>query len=172
MKKSDIVTMPVYFDKYINLADDIEVTEALIKYGEKFVMAERPTFEQLGDMVYAPGKWTVKDILQHLIDAERVFSYRAMRYARKDKTSLPGFDENTFAVTAGPNNRELDDLLSEFVSVRNATIKLFKSFTPEMLIQEGISFDKNISVLALGFTMTGHVIHHMGVLKERYYKLV
>jgi hypothetical protein len=172
MKKSEINKMPEYFDRYINLVDDIDITKALEKYGSPYLLAEKANFSKLGDKVYAPGKWTIKDIIQHIIDAERVFSYRAMRFARNDRTALPGFDENTFALTAGANKRTLNELLDEFVSVRTSTISLYKSFTAEMMQQQGRSFDKDISVLAIGFTMTGHVIHHVNVLKERYYKLI
>lgn len=172
MKKSDITKMPEYFDRYINLVDDIDITKALEKYGEKYLLAEKQKFVELGDKVYAPGKWTIKDIVQHMIDAERVFSYRAMRFARNDKTALPGFDENAFAITANASKRDLNELLDEFAALRSATTKLYASFTNEMLIREGTSFNKDISVLAIGFTLTGHVIHHVNILKERYYKLI
>ncbi len=170
MKKSEIEKMPEYFDWYINLVEDIDVTDALKKYGANLFAPGK--MKQLGDKVYEPGKWTAKDIIQHLIDAERVFSYRAMRFARNDKTTLPGFDENEFALTAGASRRNLDDLLNEFNAVRQSTINLYRSFDNEMLKREGKSFSKDISVLAIGFTIAGHVVHHDKILKERYYKLI
>ncbi|MGP8214589.1 MAG: DinB family protein [Bacteroidia bacterium] len=170
MKKSEIEKMPEYFDRYINLVEDIDVTDALKKYGANLFAPGK--MKQLGDKVYEPGKWTAKDIIQHLIDAERVFSYRAMRFARNDKTTLPGFDENEFALTAGASRRNLDDLLNEFNAVRQSTINLYRSFDNEMLKREGKSFSKDISVLAIGFTIAGHVVHHDKILKERYYKLI
>lgn len=172
MKKSEIAKMPEYFDRYINLVEDIEIADALEKYGAKYLWAEKANFVKLGDKVYAPGKWTIKDMIQHIIDAERVFSYRAMRFARNDKTSLPAFDENMFAVTANASKRSLDELLDEFAAVRASTIALFRSFTNEMMAREGKTFDKNISVLAIGFTLSGHIIHHVKVLKEHYYGLI
>src|ERR1700722_8217501 len=147
MKKSDIVKKPEYFDRYINLVDDIDIVDALDRYGAKYLLAEKQNFVQLDDKVYESGKWNIKDIIQHLIDAERVFSYRAMRFARNDKTALPGFDENIYAVTAAASNRSLDDLLEEFAALRSATTRLYKSFTKEMLTREGISFNKDISVV-------------------------
>ncbi len=172
MKRSDIKTMPATPSTYIQEVDDIEVLEALEKYGKKFILSERDKLLQVGDKVYAPGKWTVRDIIQHLIDTERVFSYRAMRYARNDKTLLPGFEENDYAVTAEASKRSLDDLLNEFCTVRESTVRLFKSFTDEMLMREGKIPSGDISVLAIGFTITGHTIHHFSILKEKYYPLI
>lgn len=164
--------MPEYFDRYINLVEDIDVVDALEKYGNNILEADKKQLIKLGDKVYAPGKWTVKDIIQHLIDVERIFSYRALRFARKDETALPGFDENYFASTAGGAGRSIDDLLEEFAAVRKATLCLYKSFNNEKLVCEGICYNRDISVLAIGFTMAGHIIHHHTILKERYYKLI
>jgi hypothetical protein len=172
MKKSEIIKMPTYFDLYINLVEDIDVIEALEKYGSKYLEKEKATFEKLGEKVYATGKWTVKDILQHLIDAERVFAYRALRFARNDKTELHGFNEDHFAAHANTKNRSVADLLIELNLLRSLTIVFFKTLDKEALLREGTASGNKISVLALGFTMTGHVIHHTNVLKERYYPLV
>jgi hypothetical protein len=125
----------------------------------------------LGDKVYVPGKWTVRDIMQHVIDAERIFAYRALRFARNDKTVLPSFDENVYAVTAHASKRDLDELIEEFYSVRDASTKLFNSFSNEMLVKEGEIWSGTCSVVGMGFIIAGHFIHHIGVLKERYYGL-
>lgn len=172
MKKTDIAKLPEYFDRYINLVDDIEIIEALEQYGMPIIQKEFKRWEKLGDQVYAPGKWTVKDILQHVIDTERIFCYRALRFARNDSTILPGYDENEYAAQAQTENRTLEDLFEEFEAVRNSTIQLYKSFSEDMLQKEGICFDKNISVLAIGFTIVGHLIHHRDVISERYYPLM
>jgi len=164
--------MPAYFDRYINLTEDIAITEALEKFGQPYIEQERANLERLGDKVYAPGKWTVKDIIQHITDAERIFAYRALRIGRADKTHLPGFDEELYAEHTTAATRTLDDLLQELYAVRVSTIMLFKSFNDDMLTHEGTSNGKTISVLAIGFTITGHAMHHMKVLKERYYPLV
>ena len=116
MKKSDITEMPEYFEKYINLVEDIDVVLALEKYGIEFLKAEFSKFEQLADKIYAPAKWTAKDILQHIIDTERIFCYRALRFARHDHTPLQGCDENMDAMKAKANDRELGDIIEEFKS--------------------------------------------------------
>jgi len=172
MKRSDIKILPAHYDTYIKEVEDIKLTDALQKYGKPYFQAEGDNFNVLGDKVYAPGKWTVKDIMQHIIDAERVFSYRAMRFARNDKTLLPPFEENDYAVTAEASKRNLNDLLEEFCAVRESTIMLFKSFTDEMLLREGKVSTGDISVVSIGFAIAGHAIHHMGILKERYYNLI
>jgi hypothetical protein len=169
MKKSAITVMPEYYDKYIIPVDDINVVEALKKYDVS--LFDKTTLARIGASVYEPGKWTIKDIIQHVIDGERVFSYRALRFARNDKTALPGFEENEYAVNTNVAKRSLDDLLNEFDTVRRATIYLYKNFTDEMLLRSGVASGKDISVLALGFIMAGHALHHSKVIKEHYYKL-
>ena len=114
MKKSEITEMPDYFDQYINLVEDIDVVEALEKYGIQFLQIELSKFELLADQIYAPAKWTSKDILQHIIDTERIFCYRAHRCARHDHTPLLGCDENMDAMNAKANDRELIDIITEF----------------------------------------------------------
>ena len=170
MKSSQIGVLPNFFDRYIKLVEDVDVIDALKKYGANYLDQEK--LSRLGNAVYAEGKWTVKDILQHIIDSERVFSYRALRFARNDNTALPGYDENFFAANAEASKRSVDDLLEEMTDVRNSTFKLFQSFNDDMLQKNGICFNQEISVLAIGFTITGHIIHHSNVIKERYYPLL
>jgi hypothetical protein len=169
MKRSDINPLPAHHGAYIQKIEDIELIDALEKYGEPYWQAEMDKFIALGDKVYAPGKWTVRDMIQHLIDCERIFAYRALRFARNDKTQLTGFEENDYAVTAEASRRSLDDILEEFYAVRGTTIQLFKSFTNEMLMREGQMPSGSITVLGIGFAIAGHNKHHMGILKERYY---
>lgn len=164
--------MPQYFNRYINLVEDTDVITALEKYGASFFEKEILKLEHLGERVYAHGKWTVKDILQHIIDAERVFSYRAMRFARNDQTTLPGFDEEEYAVHTQAKKRAVSGLIEEFRLLRSANIMFFKSLDEESLRREGIASGDKISVLGLGFTMAGHPLHHMQVIKERYYPLL
>lgn len=171
MKKSDITVMPEYFDRYINLVEDVDVITALEKYGIDFLKAEISKFEELADKVYAPAKWTAKDILQHIIDTERLFCYRALRFARQDKTHLPGADENMDAMHAKANDRELMDIVNEFNYTRLSTIALFKSFNNEMLQQDGTANNRKVSVLAIGFMIAGHFVHHLKVIEEKYYPL-
>lgn len=120
------------------------------------------------DYRYAAGKWTIKDILQHLIDSERVFAYRALRFARKDVTPLPGFEENAFADAAEGFKRSIRDLLTELAVVREATLCLFKTFSDETLLLKGIASEREMSVRALGFIIIGHQNHHQRIFEERY----
>lgn len=120
------------------------------------------------DFRYAEGKWTIKDILQHLIDSERVFAYRALRFARKDQTPLPGFEENEFADVAEGYKRSIRDLLTELAVVREATLCLFKTFSDETLLLKGVASEREMSVRALGFIIIGHQNHHQRIFEERY----
>lgn len=117
---------------------------------------------------YAEGKWTIKDILQHLIDAERIFSYRALRFARNDKTALASFEENDYVDQAHANQRSIQDLLTELAVVRQATLSLFKSFNRDELLRIGTASNNPMSVRALGFVIIGHQNHHQLVFQERY----
>ena len=117
---------------------------------------------------YAEGKWSIKEVLQHIIDAERIFAYRALRFTRKDTTPLPGFDENSFAATSKADARSWDKLLEELNVVRRSSELLFNSFDAEQLQANGISSNSPNYVLAVGFIIIGHAMHHQKILKERY----
>jgi hypothetical protein len=117
---------------------------------------------------YSNDKWTIKDILLHLIDTERIFAYRALRIARNEKVELPGFNEDSYVVEALANERSLSSLLEEYKMVRNATICLFKSFSENQLARIGVASNNSISVRAIGVIIQGHENHHMEIIKERY----
>lgn len=172
MKKSSIMVLPEYYINYINEIDDIELNDALSKYSVNFLYQYKDKLNELGNKVYADGKWTVRDILQHLIDSERIFQYRALRIARNDDTALPGFEENEYVPEAKGDTRSIDELLNEFESVRNSGIILFDSFDETMLQRKGICSEKEISVLAIGFSIAGHTLHHFNVIKEKYFPLL
>lgn len=172
MKKSDLLFNPSYFDTYINKVADIELSEALAASLAELDALDISALNRLGDQVYAPGKWTVRDIIQHITDGERVFAYRALRFARKDRTELPGFDENLFAENTGANQRPLEQALEELRLVRLSTIALFKTFDDEALRCTGVMSKTELPVLALGYTIVGHQRHHFGVLQERYLPLL
>ena len=164
--------MPPFFDRYINLADNTLILDALTQAASFESLIPAKTLEALGDLRYAPGKWTVKDILQHIIDNERIMSYRAMRFARHDKTVLPGYDEELFGQNANGFRRTIADLYDEYAAVRQSSIALFNSFDEEMLLRSGTAFQQTISVLALGFVLVGHVTHHVNIIRERYLPLL
>ena len=117
---------------------------------------------------YSENKWTIKDIILHLIDAERIFSYRALRIARGDKTELQGFEEDDYVIEANAGERSLSSLLEEYKMVRNATICLFKSFNNEQMLRIGTASNSSISVRAIGIIIQGHEKHHLEIIKERY----
>ena len=120
------------------------------------------------DYRYEEGKWTIKDILQHLIDAERIFAYRALRFSRNDQTQLASFDENEYVIEANANRRSIQDLLTELAIVRQSTLSLFRSFSQEELLRNGIASNNPMSVRALGFVIIGHQNHHQRIFEERY----
>lgn len=120
------------------------------------------------DYRYEEGKWTIKDILQHLIDAERIFAYRALRFSRNDQTQLASFDENEYVIEANANRRSIQDLLTELAVVRQSTLSLFRSFSQEELVRNGIASNNPMSVRALGFVIIGHQNHHQRIFEERY----
>jgi hypothetical protein len=120
------------------------------------------------DYAYAPDKWTLKEILQHIIDTERIFAYRALCIARKETQNLPGFDENEYAANSNGNNRSWQSLVQELQLVRETTELLFNSFSPETLSQYGISNNNTVTVNSIGFIIVGHLYHHIEVIKEKY----
>ena len=117
---------------------------------------------------YAEGKWTIKEILAHHIDDERIYAYRALRFARNDQTELPGFEQDDYAAESGANERSLDDLLEEFAFVRKSTIALFNSFDDRVLTRSGVANGNVMSVRAIAYHIAGHELHHVNIIKERY----
>lgn len=117
---------------------------------------------------YAEGKWTVKEILVHLVDDERIYAYRALRFARNDKTELPGFEQDDYAAHSGANARDIGDILGEFAAVRRATISLFEGLPPEALLRAGVADGKVMSVRAAAYHIAGHELRHVNIIRERY----
>lgn len=147
-----------------NLIEELEISlHRFIKFVQNIPMDKF-------DYRYAEGKWTIKEIIQHLMDAERIFAYRALRFARMDATELPGFDEHAYAsaVNAFANKRKLADLLTEYTLIRQSSIALFKNFTPVELTRGGQAAKAYISVRAIGFIIIGHQNHHQRLFQERY----
>lgn len=168
MMRPDIQTVPAYFQKYVELVKDLDLIDAL-RYAEEQVqevLSKIP--EDKGTYRYAEGKWTIKEVLNHIMDVERVFAYRALRFSRNDQTPLPPFEENDYAPQANAHERSVADLKEEMRRLRETTIDLFRSFTPEMLRREGTASNKKISVLNLGYITAGHDLHHVNILRERY----
>jgi uncharacterized damage-inducible protein DinB len=117
---------------------------------------------------YAAGKWTIKETLVHITDTERIFAYRALRFARNDTTALPGYEQNDYVPYSRANERRLTDIFQEYGAVRVATLSLFESFNEEDLLRKGIANGNPASVRALAYQIVGHEMHHMKIIKERY----
>lgn len=126
--------------------------------------------EEKGGHRYEAGKWTVKEVLNHMMDAERVFAYRALRFSRSDQTPLHAFDENAYATRANAHGRSISQLARELQWLRETTLDLYSSFTSEMLQLEGTASGQKLSVLHLGYIIAGHDVHHRKILVERYLK--
>jgi hypothetical protein len=166
----DLINIPEsYFHRYINLVNENTLMQALEVNGPELFAEHRKKMIDLGDKVYAENKWTIKQILQHCIDAERVFQYRAMRMARRDATPLPGFDENHYADNVDVTHTTIDNLLDEWEIVRLSTTKIFEHLPQDALLFHGTASNSTINPLALGFTICGHAIHHINIIKERYF---
>jgi uncharacterized damage-inducible protein DinB len=158
-----------YYGNYIaQVSDEYTLIEELEISLHRFIKFVQDIPMDKFDYRYAEGKWTIKDIIQHIIDAERVFAYRALRFARNDKTELPGFEENDYVDEANGAKRSIMELLTELSAVRHATILLFKSFSQEQLVRIGIASENPMSVRAAGFVIIGHQNHHQKVFEERY----
>ncbi|WP_106527118.1 DinB family protein [Chitinophaga niastensis] len=168
MKKDAIYPAAQYYDRYINLVPDVDLQTALDQSLETLHALDTPQLELRGNYAYAPGKWTLKNVFQHITDTERVFAYRAMMYARNDKQIPPSMDQDEYAANTLIDNRSLEDVIAELKAVRSATIAMFRSFPDEVLLKTGICWKYEMSVLAMGFTAMGHQIHHLNIIREKY----
>lgn len=168
MKKDFLTPLPKFFDRYINLCEDVDLVEGLTKFSPEALFKDLDFFEKIGDFTYQPNKWTVKQIIQHCIDTERIMAYRALCFARKDPNKLPGFEENDYAIQANVSQRTLKDLLEEFSLLRQSNILMFKNIDNSNLLNLGKANNSEICALHLGFVIIGHPIHHINIIKERY----
>lgn len=157
-----------YYERYVSLVPDGPIVEVLRTQVADTLRLLRALPESRGEHRYAPGKWSVKELLGHVIDAERVFSYRALRFGRNDPTELPGFDENVYAPAGGFSARTLASLLDELETVRRATVFLFEGFPPEAWSRQGVASQNAVSVRGLAYIIAGHERHHRSILAERY----
>ena len=168
MSRPDLSRVPESYHNYIAQVPENNLMEAFKKGTASFIQFFENIPSSKYDHRYAEGKWTIKEVLQHIIDGERVFAYRALRFARKDPTPLPGFDENIFAANAKADKRNWNYLLEEFKTVRKSSEQLFTSFDEEQLNATGIASNHSNYVLGFGYIIVGHSLHHMKVIKERY----
>ncbi len=168
MTKPDSTEYAPYFEKYISLVPEGAIAVTLGNQIESTLSLIRSLSDAQGDLRYAPGKWSVKEVIGHLIDAERIFAYRALRFARNDATPLPGFDENGYVANAGFGSRSLADLAEEFEHTRKSNVSLFKHLDGVSLLRRGAANDNEISVRAIAYIVAGHELHHVGILRSRY----
>lgn len=168
MPRPDLATVPAFYHRYVNLVTEEDLLVAI----EKNTNASLKFFEKIPDEKweyrYAENKWSIKEMVQHIIDADRIFSYRALCFARGEKQSLPGFDENEYAALSDADRRSKDELILELKTLRQSIQQLFRSFSEQQLYRTGIANGNPISVHAIGFIIPGHLQHHLNVLTERY----
>jgi uncharacterized damage-inducible protein DinB len=157
-----------YYAGYVAQVPDGDVVHLLEVQMHETAMLLKRLDESLGEYRYAPGKWTLKEVIGHLADGERVFCYRALRFARGDATPLASFDENAWAPEAHCEGRTLADLTEEFHLVRQATIAFVRSLTDASAVRTGTASGKTMSVRALVYVIAGHERHHLAILRERY----
>lgn len=157
-----------YYHRYISLVPEEDVLIALDQQLADTMILLRSLSEQHGGFRYEPGKWSVKEVLGHLIDTERVMSYRALRIARGDRTPIEGFEQDDYVKNGGFDSRSVSNLGREFEQVRRATISLFRNLEPQAWERRGIANKLEISVRALAYIIAGHELHHKTLLKERY----
>lgn len=165
MKRSDINPMPEYFDRYINQADDLELSDALQISLVELNALPLERWQIFAHQPLAEGKWSINETIQHLIDTERIFSYRALAFARGDKTPLPSYDEQAYAAASHAHQRRLSELMDELKTLRQSSIHLFHSFSDDVLQRSGQGFRGEYSVLAIGFILAGHQRHHCKLIE-------
>jgi len=160
---------PSYSQAYIDTVEGGDILQAFTKQLESTVTLLSSIEDQrAGTFAYAPGKWTIKQVLGHVIDTERIFSYRALRIARNDSTPLPGFEEKDYAEFAGSNDRSLASLIDEFKAVRQSTIALFRNLPADAWMRKGSANNHTLTVRGIAFQAAGHEAHHAKILRAKY----
>ncbi len=172
MKKSDINSPPGYFDHYINLVDDVEILQAFDDSIRQLDELDKTTLEKLDGKIYAPGKWTVKGHFQHVADFERILSYRTLLFAGREGSIPQGVEQDVLAANMNADERTVDSVIGELKAVRLSTKAMFAGFDDAILQSTGTNWKSEMSVLAMGFAMLGHQIHHLKLIEEKYFPLL
>ena len=157
-----------FYKPYILELGDVDLMEILLKQHSNFPQFIASIPEKKWHSSYGEGKWTIAEVLVHILDAERVFQYRALRFARNDATDLPGFDQDAYVPLSGAVHRTKDDVIEEYRAVRSSSIALFAQFNVEILRRKGSANNAAMSVGALGFIICGHQRHHRNIIRSRY----
>lgn len=160
---------PFYASMYIDLLPDDGLLLKHLKDNLNQVKALISAFpEEKWSYRYAPDKWTIKEVLVHIIDDERIYAYRALCFARNEKTSLPGFEQDEYVLYSNANERSIGNIMEEYEAVRFATIALFNGFDQTALLRQGVANKNKATVRALGYHIAGHELHHINLIKEKY----
>ena len=157
-----------YYGKYIALVPESEIIGPLDSQPDELQGLFSTVSEDRGTHAYDDGKWTVKEVLSHLIDGERMFAYRVFRIARGDKTPMEGFEQDGYIENSYANTRSFSDLLGEFAQLRQANMAFFRNLKDDDWIRTGTANNAEISVRSLAWIMAGHIRHHVDILKSRY----
>jgi hypothetical protein len=157
-----------YYGKYVSLVAGVDILSALSSQLPETLALLASVPESQGNFRYAPGKWSIKELVGHILDGERIFAYRALRFARNDKTPVPGFEQDDYIRNASFDACPLQDLAAEFESVRRATIFLFRHLDADAWTRRGVASESEVSVRALAYMIAGHELHHVGILRDRY----
>jgi hypothetical protein len=168
MNRPNKTEYAAYYETYVSLVEETDIISALQNQLTELQNLFAAIPEEKGTYAYAEGKWTIKELLGHLIDGERIFAYRALRFARADKTPLEGFDQDPYIENADFNSIKFSNLLKELTLLRAANVLFFESLSETAWSQTGVASDAEVSVRALAYIMVGHVRHHINILKARY----
>lgn len=159
-----------FYAGYVGLVAEVNIVDALQNQVDDLKEVFSGISEEQGAFAYQTGKWTIKELLGHLIDGERVFSYRALRISRQDQTPLAGFEENSYVANADFGGRTIADMLEELTLLRQSNVIFFDNLSENAWLYSGMASDASVSVRALGYIMVGHVSHHINILQTRYLK--
>lgn len=162
---------PDYCAPYFDLVETTDLIAELKKSKQLTLEVLDLVTAENENYAYQPGKWTVKEVIKHIIDCERIYDYRAFRFSRFDAAELAGFDENKYAEHVRPIRQTVDELKQEYLSVRESTVQLYKFMTDEMLDFKGTANNANFTARAIGLMTVGHNIHHCNFLKKNYFKI-
>lgn len=165
--RPDVNDYAPYYQQYMDKVDGEDILLVLDKQLFSCLDILKKIPKEKEDYAYAPGKWTVKELIGHITDTERIYAYRALRFSRNDKNPLPGYEQDDY-VKEYPKNRKLSDIINELELLRQSNILLFKSFNEEMLNRTGNANGYDITVLSILFVVAGHLEHHIRILQERY----
>lgn len=168
MQRPDPTEYDPYYEKYVGLVPENEIIGSLERQPDELTGLLSGLPEEKGTYAYSDGKWTIKQVLSHIIDGERIFAYRVFRIARGDKTPIEGFEQDGYIENSHANRRSFSDLLNEFRRLREANVQFFKNLEEGDWIRTGIANNVGISVRSLAWIMVGHIRHHSIILGSRY----